>query len=143
MTKIYHVLYIDDDTYIRQIVRHTMGDDFNVTMFSNAVEAFDWLEQGNFPDIILTDLHMPDLDGLEFINLVKNSSLYRIIPIYVLSASTDSELKIKCLNQGADDFISKPFNPLFVKAKIEALMRLLDQRRIVRSGLAHERTEIR
>lgn len=137
------MLYIDDDTYIRQIVRHTMGSEFNVTLFSNAVEAFDWLEQGNFPDIILTDLNMPGLNGMEFISLVKTSSLYRVIPIYVLSSSCDSELKIKCLTLGADDFVSKPFDPLFVKAKIDALMRLLDQRRSVRAGLNHDRTEAR
>lgn len=143
MEKGYHILYVDDDNYIRQIVKHVMGTDFTVTVFSNAVEAVDWLEQGNFPDVILTDLSMPDLDGMEFISLIKNSSLYKSIPIYILSASTDSELKIKCLKHGADDFISKPFNPLFVKAKIEALMRLLGQRRSVRLSPTHSHIDTR
>lgn len=143
MEKGYHVLYVDDDNYIRQIVRHVLDPDFRVTAFSNAVEAVDWLEQGNFPDVILTDLSMPDIDGMEFISIIKNSSLYKTIPIYILSASTDTDLKIKCLQHGADDFISKPFSPLFIKAKIEALMRLLGQRRTVRSGAAPNHIDVR
>lgn len=143
MEKAYHVLYVDDDNYIRQIVRHVMNPDFRVTVFSNAVEAVDWLEQGNFPDVILTDLSMPDIDGMEFISLIKNSSLFKTIPIYILSASTDTDLKIKCLQHGADDFISKPFSPLFIKAKIEALMRLLGQRSSVRFNPAPNHTDVR
>ena len=143
MEKAYHVLYVDDDNYIRQIVRHVMNPDFRVTVFSNAVEAVDWLEQGNFPDVILTDLSMPDIDGMEFISLIKNSSLFKTIPIYILSASTDTDLKIKCLQHGADDFISKPFSPLFIKAKIEALMRLLGQRSSVRFTPSPNHTDAR
>lgn len=143
MEKEYHVLYVDDDNYIRQIVRHVLDPDFRVTAFSNAVEAVDWLEQGNFPDVILTDLSMPDIDGMEFISIIKNSSLYKTIPIYILSASTDTDLKIRCLQHGADDFISKPFSPLFIKAKIEALMRLLGQRRNVRSSAAPNHADVR
>lgn len=143
MEKEYHVLYVDDDNYIRQIVRHVLDPDFRVTAFSNAVEAVDWLEQGNFPDVILTDLSMPDIDGMEFISIIKNSSLYKTIPIYILSASTDTDLKIRCLQHGADDFISKPFSPLFIKAKIEALMRLLGQRRNVRSSTAPNHADVR
>lgn len=143
MEKAYHVLYVDDDNYIRQIVRHVMDPDFRVTAFSNAVEAVDWLEQGNFPDVILTDLSMPDIDGMEFISLIKNSSLFKTIPIFILSASTDTDLKIKCLQHGADDFISKPFSPLFIKAKIEALMRLLGQRSSVRFNPTPTHTDAR
>lgn len=125
----YQVLHLDDDIFIRKIIQQTLLADFEVISCLNGIEAMAWLEKGNQPDIILTDLRMPLFDGQEFISLIRSSSLYRHVPIVVLSSSEDSNLKVKCIDQGADDFIVKPFSPLELKARIKALLRRTDERR--------------
>ncbi|AUD05744.1 response regulator transcription factor [Spirosoma pollinicola] len=130
----YHILHIDDDVYIRKIIQLTMSAEFDISSCTNGIEAMAWLEKGNLPDIILTDLRMPQLDGQELIALIRNSSIYRTVPIIVLSSMEDSSLKITCIEQGADDFIVKPFNPLEVKAKIKAILRRTSERQNFRSN---------
>ncbi|RRB01250.1 response regulator transcription factor [Larkinella rosea] len=119
----YHVLVVEDDTYIRKVLLHTLKAEFVVTTMNNGIEAMDWLEAGNPVDIIITDLQMPYLSGQDLIKTIRASSLMRQVPIIVLSTFTDSATKIACLEQGADDYMIKPFNPLEVKAKINAMMR--------------------
>ncbi|GAB3897614.1 response regulator [Larkinella knui] len=123
----YHVLVVEDDTYIRKVLRHTLKADFDVTTLNNGIEAMDWLEAGNPVDIIITDLQMPYLSGQDLIRTIRASSLLRQVPIIVLSTFTDSATKIACLEQGADDYMIKPFNPLEVKAKINAILRRTDK----------------
>ncbi|MFC5413098.1 response regulator transcription factor [Larkinella bovis] len=119
----YHVLVVEDDTYIRKVLRHTLKSEFVITTMNNGIEAMDWLEAGNPVDIIITDLQMPYLSGQDLIRTIRASSLLRQVPIIVLSTFTDSATKIACLEQGADDYMIKPFNPLEVKAKINAILR--------------------
>ncbi|WP_266365924.1 response regulator transcription factor [Tellurirhabdus rosea] len=119
----YHILLVDDDTFIRKVLRQTLKEDFIITTQANGMEAMAWLEQGNEPNLIITDLQMPHLDGQELIRLLRSSSLLRQIPIMVLSVHDDSQTRIRCLELGADDFITKPFNPLEVRAKINAILR--------------------
>lgn len=128
----YKILHVDDDIYIRKVIQHTLNADFEVISCVNGVEAMAWLEQGNQPDLILTDLRMPLLDGKDFIELVRHSSLYHHVPIIVLSSNEDSSQKISCLEQGADDFMAKPFNPLEVKARIKAHLRRTTMHRTFR-----------
>jgi len=122
----YHILIVDDDTFIRKVLRHTLKTDFQVTTQSNGIEAMNWLEQGNEPDLIVTDLQMPYLDGMELVRLIRTSSLFRHIPIIMLSVHEDSMTRINCLDAGADDYLTKPFNPLEVRAKINAILRRLN-----------------
>ncbi|GAB3272038.1 response regulator [Larkinella harenae] len=119
----YHVLVVEDDTYIRKVLRHTLKSDFEITTLNNGIEAMDWLEAGNPVDIIITDLQMPYLSGQDLIRTIRASSLLKQVPIIVLSTFTDSATKIACLEQGADDYMIKPFNPLEVRAKINAILR--------------------
>lgn len=119
----YHVLFIDEDIFIRNILRHTLSPEFQLTILPNGMEAMSWLEQGNEPDIIVTELKLPYLDGCELIQLVRGSTLMGHIPILVLSVMDDSATRIDCLDKGADGYLSKPFNPMEVRAKIRAILR--------------------
>jgi len=130
----YSVLHIDDDSFIRRIIHQVLSDEYDLTSSVNGVEAMTWLEKGNIPDIIVTDLGMPLLNGQEVISLVRSSSLYRNVPIIVLSTLDETALKVKCLDQGADDFLAKPFNPLELKSRIKALLRWTNERRNFRSS---------
>ena len=67
MANRYHVLIVEDDAFIRKVLRHSLKDDFEVTTHINGIEAMGWLEEGNPVDIILTDLQMPYMNGEDLI----------------------------------------------------------------------------
>ena len=126
MNKPYYVLVVEDDSFIRKVLRQTLKDEFEVTTKENGIEGVSWLEAGNRVDIILSDIQMPHMDGKGVITMLRASPLFRRMPIIVLSSLTDSETRIACLNMGADDYIIKPFNPMEVKTKIHNVLRRLE-----------------
>lgn len=125
MKKVYHVLVVEDDSFIRKVLRQTLKDDFEVVTKENGMEGMDWLEEGNPVDIILSDIQMPHMDGKGLISMLRASPVFKKLPIIVLSTFSDSETRIACLNMGADDYIIKPFNPMEVKTKINTVLRRL------------------
>ncbi len=114
---------MDDEQGICKILEHFLKNDFNVIIRNDGLKGMQWLEEGNVADLIIADLNMPYLDGKEFLKQAKASNLYADIPIIILSGSDDSKERIQCLNFGADDFMIKPFNPMEVRAKINAVLR--------------------
>ncbi|NIJ53639.1 response regulator transcription factor [Dyadobacter arcticus] len=117
------LLIIDDEPSITKILEHFLKKDFNVIIKNDGSEGMLWLEQGQQVDLIIADLHMPNLNGKDFLKVAKASNLYSEIPIIILSGSDESSERIQCLNLGADDFMVKPFNPMEVHAKINAILR--------------------
>ena len=77
----------------------------------NGLEAMNWLQDGHSADGIVADLDMPHMNGLEFIKQLRANTLYRNIPLVMLSGKDESSKKIMCLKNGADDYMVKPFNP--------------------------------
>jgi DNA-binding response OmpR family regulator len=69
------------------------------------------MQQGVVPDIIIADVNMPDVGGIEFIMQIRSSGFFRDVPLIMLSGNEKSEDKIKSLKAGADDYMTKPFNP--------------------------------
>ena len=96
---------------------------FTVTTYVNGMDAITALQDGNLPDLIISDLNIPELSGTELIAQVKASDFFKAIPIMILSGEESSELRIKCLNAGADDFVVKPFNPRELDARINVILR--------------------
>lgn len=125
----YNVLVVEDDTFIRKILRHTLEADFEVTTQINGIEAMTWLEQGNPVDILITDLQMPYMNGRELVQMIRDSPVFGQLPIIIISTYDDSDTRIACLELGADDYIIKPFNPMEVKAKIMAVLRRAESRK--------------
>ena len=71
----------------------------------------------------MTDLNTPKLGGLELIKQIKASDFFNSIPIMVVSGEESSEMIVKCLDAGADDFVVKPFNPKELEARIRVILR--------------------
>ncbi len=117
------LLVMDDEQGIRKILEHFLKKDFNVVIKNDGVEGMTWLEEGNYADLVIADLNMPNLDGKEFLKIARASNFFADIPIVILSGEDDSNERIRCLNLGADDFMIKPFNPMEVLAKISAILR--------------------
>jgi putative two-component system response regulator len=111
------LLNIEDDAFNQELASATFGDTPNIKIFqaSNGEEGLDIIERYTI-DIILLDLMMPKMNGLEFLQKVKEHPVYSIIPIIVVTSK--SEEKTTTYKLGADDFISKPYNPEELKLRV-------------------------
>jgi DNA-binding response OmpR family regulator len=117
------LVIVEDDVYMQNLLSHYLEEEYNVHVFDNGLDAYAYLQEGNIPDIIIADLNIPKLSGLELIMQVKASGFFSSIPIMVLSGEESTEKRIKCLEAGADDYVVKPFNPRELEVRIKVLLR--------------------
>ncbi|WMJ71921.1 response regulator [Cytophagaceae bacterium ABcell3] len=105
------LLAVDDFKSIQIVISSIFSQDFDVVRKPNGKEALAWLFEGNIPDLIITDLQMPEMCGFEFISNLKSNQVFKGVPIVVLSGKDDSSERIKCYKLGVNEFITKPFSP--------------------------------
>lgn len=117
-----HILIIDDDLGIRSLLQFYLGRYYNVTSKANGLEAMLWLEKGNFPDLIIVDVNMPEIGGYEFLKLVHSSGFFQDIPIVVLTGLNELEIKEKFCREGVNGFMTKPFNPNILLNEVNCLL---------------------
>ncbi|WP_120240513.1 response regulator [Marinifilum flexuosum] len=117
------ILVVDDKPSMSQLMVRFLQTSFEVTTKNDGLQAISWLQSGNIPDIILTDLQMPNMDGIELIKRIKESGYFNDIPIIVLSSQESSNVRVECLKLGAEDYIMKPFNPEELMIRIERLIK--------------------
>lgn len=117
------ILIIEDDNYMQLILRKFLGKAYEIEICPSALEALSFLQDGNIPDLVISDLNTPNLSGLEFITQMQSSDFFKSIPVVIVSGEDSSEIRVKCLNTGADDFIVKPFNPAELEARVRAILR--------------------
>ncbi len=114
------ILIVDDEDSLRTLLkRHLEFQGYEVTDANSAIEALSILEQQE-PDLIISDIMMPEMDGLEFCQRLRASNLGQLIPFIFLSSKGELEDRIIGLSMGADDYINKPFEMRELVAKIEA-----------------------
>ena len=82
-----------------------------------------WLQEGNHTDGIVADFDMPYMNGLDFIKQLRASTLFKDIPLVMLSGKDETSNKITCLKSGADDYMIKPFNPEELDIRIKNVLR--------------------
>ncbi len=120
-----HVFIVEDDIYMQNLLSFHLSAHYTISTFSNGLEALTSIQQGNVPDLILSDLNTPEIGGLELIKQIKASGFFSFIPILILSGEENSDTRIQCLNAGADDFIVKPFNPQELDARLKIVLKRL------------------
>ena len=114
------ILTIEDDNSVRNLISSTLSmHEYNVLTAANGASGI-MLASSHQPDIILLDLGLPDMDGIEVIRRVRTWSQIRII---VLSARSETADKIEALDAGADDYLTKPFSVEELMARIRAAQR--------------------
>ena len=118
-----NILIIDDKIAIAKIISVYLSEEFDIFCFNTPVKAIQWLFEGNRPDLIILDIRMPEMNGDEFLSYIKRNGLYNEIPVVVLSGEESSDIRIKMLEAGADDFILKPFNPMELKIRIRKVLK--------------------
>lgn len=116
------ILFVDDKPAIGKILSVYIGKENEVVYLDNPVRAIDWLNEGNEPALIISDIHMPHMGGDDFLHYLKNNELFKHIPVVMLSSEDSTSERIKLLEAGAEDFILKPFNPMELKARIKKFL---------------------
>lgn len=105
------ILTVDDSRTMRDMLRMALVDaGFNVIQAVDGLDGLAVLEREK-PDVIITDINMPNLDGFGFIERVRDGSAHRATPILVLTTESDVEKKTRAREAGATGWIVKPFNP--------------------------------
>jgi len=117
------VIIIEDDKYMQLILTEYLNKLYEIKTFNDGLDGLTYLHNGNVPDLIISDLNTPGINGFELINQLKASSLFNTIPIIIISGDDSSEKRIKCLNSGADDYIVKPFNPAELEARVRVVLK--------------------
>ncbi|MBK9290617.1 MAG: response regulator transcription factor [Bacteroidetes bacterium] len=104
------------------LVAEGLRKTYDVFTKSDGLEAMKWLQDGNLPDLIVADIQMPNLDGIQFLTQIRASGFFKEIPLIMLSGIESSQEKVKCLKMGANDYVVKPFNPEELALRIELLL---------------------
>jgi DNA-binding response OmpR family regulator len=104
------ILVVDDEKSICLLLENFLSEDYEVVSIDNGLEALGWLEE-NLPDLIISDIQMTNMDGYEFLTSVRQRGFTRHTPIIMLSGKSESKERIKCYKLGAQDYLTKPFNP--------------------------------
>jgi len=118
-----NILIVEDEKPIREMVGFSLGRaGFTVTEAGDISEAFECLAH-QLPDLILLDWMLPGASGLELARRLKRDELTRDVPIIMLTARGEEEDKVTGLEAGADDYITKPFSPRELQARIRAVLR--------------------
>ena len=118
----HHVLVVDDNPEIRSLIVATLGETFyKLGQAANGQQTFDYLDTNDYPDLIILDLAMPDISGLDILHEVKGDPETNHIEVIVLSANADSDAQAQAIGMGAHSVIAKPFSPLDLLQRVEAL----------------------
>lgn len=120
-TETIQVLFVEDNDELRQFVSENLGEGFRVYCADNGVEALRQLEEHNV-DIIVSDIMMPEMDGLELCRVLKQGDTYAHIPLILLSAKSDMETKVGGLEVGAAAYLEKPFTMQQLRAQISSII---------------------
>jgi two-component system chemotaxis response regulator CheY len=116
------ILTVDDSRTMREMLKATLlGAGFEVVQAEDGVHGLEVLEATSMPDVILTDINMPRMDGFGFIEGVRRDQRYRSVPILVLTTEGEPEKKDRARRAGATGWIVKPFDP---EKLISAIRRL-------------------
>jgi two-component system, sensor histidine kinase and response regulator len=141
-TPIVHQLWVVDDeannlTVVELLLSHA---DYELSYFDRGLPMLEAM-QHHLPDLILLDVMMPGIDGIELCHRLKRDDRTKHIPIVMVTALSSREDLSRCLEAGADDFISKPLNGLELRARVRSLLRIKRQYDELQ-GLLHLREEM-
>jgi signal transduction histidine kinase/ligand-binding sensor domain-containing protein/CheY-like chemotaxis protein len=128
------ILVIEDNFDLRSFIKESLTEEFQVIDAENGKEGYELAKVYN-PDLIISDIMMPEMDGLELCSRMKNNLLTSHIPIILLTARTSVENLIEGLETGADDYIPKPFD---IKILIARTKNLIESRRKLKKHFSSE-----
>lgn len=136
------VLVVDDNEDNRELLsRQLRRQGYTTAVAENGRQALQLMEEQGF-DLVLLDIMMPEMDGYQVLECLKDHPSLRHIPVIVISAMDEIDSIVRCIQLGAEDYLSKPFNRILLKARLEASLdkkRLRDQEQAYLAQLQIER----
>ena len=115
-------MIVEDNAELKIYIYNSLINKYDVRDASNGVEALSIIDQGWMPDIIVTDLMMPQMDGISLVNHIRGDFNTSHIPIIMITAKHEDDTHLKAMKYGVDGYISKPFTMELLAARIENLM---------------------
>ena len=125
--KVHHILIVEDNADMRSFLKALLEQDYFFHSANNGREGFEKAKEIK-PDLILSDVMMPEMDGYEFTGKIKTDDELKGIPVILLTAKADVLMKVEGLETGADDYLSKPFNSKELRARIKSQLKMKDLR---------------
>jgi PAS domain S-box-containing protein len=136
------ILLADDNADMRDYVRRLLSQQYEVKAVADGSEALSAIRR-QVPDLILTDVMMPNLDGFGLLQALRSDPETREVPIIMLSARAGEEARIEGLAAGADDYLTKPFSARELLARVEATLKLAQLRQEVGAALRESEAKYR
>ncbi len=127
MRKDHTILVIEDHDSVRLLLENVLSKNYDIITCKDAIDALAWLRHAHIPDLILLDLNLPRISGLDFLENLKNSGMYKNIPVIILSGDTNDNTKKRCYDLDISDFIPKPFNPIELNKRLHKILNPQDQ----------------
>jgi serine phosphatase RsbU (regulator of sigma subunit) len=135
------LLVVDDIEMNRDLLgRRLTGQGYHVEMAEGGAQALAMLQAAPF-DLVLLDIMMPDMDGYEVLRRIRGDAVLQHLPVVMVSALGETESVVRCIELGADDYLTKPFNPLVLKARVTASLSrkwLRDREQLYAQSLTRE-----
>ena len=137
-----NILVVDDDKMNLAIVHKMLGIRYDVTCVSSGMDAISYLNN-NVPDMILLDLHMPEMNGLEVLEKIREQDNLSDIPVVFLTADNDRKTEVDIFKAGAMDFIQKPFIAEVVIQRISRILELYHYQKSLQQEVDRKTAELR
>jgi len=117
---------VDDSEDMRRFLTTILSPKYEIRTAEDGVQALKMV-QDEAPDLIITDLMMPNMDGIELLQKIKGGEETNYIPVILLTAKSAIESRLEALGDGADDYVTKPFEPEYIKARVKNILRQREQ----------------
>ncbi|MDX2471711.1 MAG: response regulator [SAR324 cluster bacterium] len=137
----YSILVIEDSVPIIELLQNIIEEHYRFSVALNGPSAFEIIKKSK-PDLILLDIVMPEMDGFEVCHQIKNTPDLRNIPVIFLTGQKSLEDEAQGFAAGASDFVTKPFSPKTLLARIQTHLRLSDQRKLLEHQVSVRTAEV-
>lgn len=120
------VMIVDDNDDMREFLKTILGNDWDIITARDGADALQQIHH-SLPDLVITDLMMPNMDGMELTKRLKTNIETSFLPIILLTAKSAIESRLEAMEGGADDYVTKPFEPEYLRARVRNILTQRDK----------------
>lgn len=135
------ILVVDDDKMNLATAKNLLAQEYKIIAVNSGKMALTYLQR-NLPDLILLDIKMPEMSGLDVMEQILENEVWKTVPVIFLTADTGDDTEVQCFEMGAADFISKPFIPAVMKSRIRRTLELEGYRKNLEGAVKIQAEEI-
>ncbi len=124
MIKKLYILIIEDDKGLRSLLRAVLEKKYQLVCADSALMGMNWLydNDNELPDLIIIDIDLPDISGMDMLEQMKNNAFFENIPLIALSSEKDQQIAARCYELGVEGYFVKPFNPDYLLLKVGEIL---------------------